>query len=192
MVAAPSPATDEEIFSNLDSRRLAPGRTYLTQQEAIERGLVFSRVSGVVLGDTYQASISHDLERQGPLHAPLTSTVRQSFGTGKIQVNRLVARMLDSALENVGTYGVRFDVDLLLRGSGAYAVVLSRGPACRSALRRKPHTHHPPRASPQHRAHPPAPAACTLCPGSRESSDGAPPRNGLCIKQAVDPAHHPQ
>jgi hypothetical protein len=125
MVAAPSPATDEEIFSHLDSRRLAPGRTYLTQLEAIKRGLVFSRVSGVALGDTYQASLSHDLERQGPLHVPLTSTVRQSFGTGEIQVNRLVARMLDSALENVGTYGVRFDVDFLLRGSGAYAVVLS-------------------------------------------------------------------
>ena len=125
MVAAPSPATAEEIFSHLDSRRLAPGRTYLTQLEAIERGLVFSRVSGVALGDTYQASLSHDLERQGPLQVPLTSTVRQSFGTGEIQVNRLVARMLDSALENVGTYRVRFDVDFLLRGSGAYAVVLS-------------------------------------------------------------------
>ena len=125
MVAAPSPATDMEIFSILDSRRLAPRRTYLTQQEAIERGLVFSRVSGVALGDTYQASLSHDLERQGPLHVPLTSTVRQSFGTGEIQVNRLVARMPDSALDNVGTYGVRFDVDFLLRGSGAYAVVLS-------------------------------------------------------------------
>jgi len=195
MVAAPSPATDEEIFSSLDSRRLAPGRAYLTQQEAIERGLVFSRVSGVALGDTYQASLSHDLERQGPLHVPLTSTVRQSFGTGEIQVNRLVARMPDSALDNVGTYGVRFDVDFLLRGSGAYAVVLSRGSACRSALRRKPHTHDPgtpgeqaaasaaepgatrrlhPRASPQHRAHPPAPAPArgpspdsTRCSGSR-------------------------
>jgi len=111
MVAAPSPATDGEIFSHLDSRRLAPGRTYLTQLEAIERGLVLSRVSGVALGDTYQASFSHGLERQGPLHVPLTSTVRQSFGTGEIQVNRLVARMLDSALENVGTYGLRFDVD---------------------------------------------------------------------------------
>jgi len=109
MVAAPSPATDEEIFSHIDSRRLAPGRTYLTQLEAIERGLVFSRVSGVALGDTYQASLSHDLERKGLLHVPLTRTVRQSFGIGKILVNRPVARMLDCALENVGTYGVRFD-----------------------------------------------------------------------------------
>jgi hypothetical protein len=229
MVAAPSPATDENIFSSLDSRRLAPERTYLTQLEAIERGLVFSRVNGVALGDTYQASLNHDLERQGPLHVPLNSTVRQSFAIGEIQVNRLVARMLDSGLDNVSTYGVRFDIDFLLRGSGAYAVVLSRVPACRSALRRKPHTHHPgtpgeqaaavaaepgatrrlhPSASPQHRAHPPAPAACILCPGSRESCDGAPPQNGLCIKPvnsdrgtatpaslispAVDPAHHPQ
>jgi hypothetical protein len=125
MVAAPSPATDGEIFSILDSRRLAPGRTYLNQRQAIEQGLVFSRVSGVALGDTYQASLGHDLERQGPLHVPLTSTVRQSFGTGEIQVNRLVARMPDSALDNVGTYGVRFDVDFLLRGAGTYALVLS-------------------------------------------------------------------
>ena len=99
MVAAPSPATDEDIFSSLGSRRLAPGRTYLTQQEAIERGLVYSRVNGVALGDMCLASLSHDLERQGPLHVPLTSTVRQSFATGEIQVNRLVARMLDCALE---------------------------------------------------------------------------------------------
>jgi len=125
MVAAPSPATDVEIFSILDSRRLAPGRSYLNQREAIEQGLVFSRVSGVALGDTYQASLGHDLERQGPLHVPLTSTVRQRFGTGEIQVNRLVARMPDSALDNVGTYGVRFDVDFLLRGAGTYALVLS-------------------------------------------------------------------
>ena len=125
MVAAPAPATDQEIFAILASRQLAPGRTYLDQRKAIEQGVVFSRVSGVALGDAYQASLSHDLERQGPLHVPLTSTVRQSFGTGDVQVNPLATRMADSALDNVGTYGVRFDVDLLLRGAGSYAVVLS-------------------------------------------------------------------
>jgi hypothetical protein len=124
-VAAPAPATDQEIFAILTSRQLAPGRTYLNQRKAIEQGVVFSRVSGVALGDAYQASLSHDLERQGPLHVPLTSTVRQSFGTGDVQVNPLATRMADSALDNVGTYGVRFDVDLLLRGAGSYAVVLS-------------------------------------------------------------------
>ena len=125
MVAAPAPATEQEIFAILASRQLAPGRTYLNQRKAIEQGVVFSRVSGVALGDAYQASLSHDLERQGPLHVPLTSTVRQSFGTGDVQVNPLATRMADSALDNVGTYGVRFDVDLLLRGAGSYAVVLS-------------------------------------------------------------------
>lgn len=125
MVAAPAPATDAEIIAILTNRQLAPGRTYLNQLEAIKRGLVFSRVSGVALGDTYQASISHDLEQQGSLHVPLTSTVRQSFGTGEVQVNALATRMPDSALDNVGTYGVRYDVDFLLRGAGAYAVVLS-------------------------------------------------------------------
>jgi hypothetical protein len=128
MVAAPAQATDEEIFAILASRQLAPGRTYLNQLEAIERGEVFSRVSGVAIGDTYQANLSHDLERQGSLHVPLTSTVRQSFGTGEVQVNPLATRMADSALDNVGTYGVRFDVELLLRGAGAYAVVLSHPP----------------------------------------------------------------
>jgi len=128
MVAAPAQATDQEIFAILANRQLAPGRTYLSQQAAIERGEVFSRVSGVALGDTYQASLNHDLERQGSLHVPLTSTVRQSFGTGEVQVNRLATRMADSALDNVGTYGVRFDVDLLLRGAGSYAVVLSHPP----------------------------------------------------------------
>jgi len=125
MVAAPAPATDQEIFAILANRQLAPGRTYLSQLDAIERGLVFSRVSGVAIGDTYQARLSHDLERQGQLHVPLTSTVRQSFGTGEVQVNPLATRMADSALDNVGTYGVRFDIDLMLRGAGAYAVVLS-------------------------------------------------------------------
>jgi hypothetical protein len=33
--------------------------------------------------------------------------------------------MLDSALDNVGTYGVRFDIDLNLYGSGPYELVLS-------------------------------------------------------------------
>jgi hypothetical protein len=33
--------------------------------------------------------------------------------------------MVDSSLDNVGTYGVRFDVDLNLRGNGPYQLVLS-------------------------------------------------------------------
>jgi len=125
MVAAPAPASDEALFAILASRQLAPGRTYLNQLAAIQQGLVFSRVSGVAVGDAYQASLSHDLMGQGPLHVPLTSTVRQTFQTGDVQVNRLAARMPDSALDNVGTYGVRYDVDLLLRGAGTYALVLS-------------------------------------------------------------------
>jgi hypothetical protein len=42
-----------------------------------------------------------------------------------VQVNALASRMVDSSLNNVGTYGVRFNVDLLLRGSGPYELVLS-------------------------------------------------------------------
>jgi hypothetical protein len=125
VVAARNPTSDADIFAVLDSGRLAPGRVYLGRLEEIRNRAVFSRVAGVALGDAYQASLSHDLRAMGPLHVPLTSTVRTHFGTGDVQVNRLATRMADSALDNVGTYGVRFDVDLSLRGSGAYELVFS-------------------------------------------------------------------
>jgi hypothetical protein len=136
VVAAPAQADTEEVLAVLDQQRLAPGRTYLSQQAAIANRQVFSRVSGVAIGDAYQAGIRHDLSRDGALHVPFTSTSRQSFGTGDVQVNGLASRMPDSALDNVGTYGVRFDLDLQLRGSGPYAVVLSHpvDPAGRSFI----------------------------------------------------------
>ena len=125
VVAAAAHADDAQLFAILDGGRLAPGRYYLNQLEAIQARRVFSRVGGVAIGDTYNANLAHDLSSSGPLHVPLTSTNRHSFGTGEIQVNRLASRMLDSALDNVGTYGVRFDLDLNLRGSGPYGLVLS-------------------------------------------------------------------
>jgi hypothetical protein len=78
----------------------------------------------VALGDTYQATLNHDLS-QGALHVPLTSTNRHNFGTGELQVNQLASRMLDSSLNNVGTYGVRFDVTFNLSGTGPHQLVLS-------------------------------------------------------------------
>ena len=85
---------------------------------------MFSRVAGVALGDQYEAVIQHDLD-QGPLHVPLTSTRKHHFGTRDIQVNQLSTRMIDSAVNNVGTYGVRFDVEMNLSGNGAHELVLS-------------------------------------------------------------------
>ena len=85
---------------------------------------MFSRVAGVALGDAYRAEIDHDLS-QGSLHVPLTSTRRHHFGTRDIQVNPLTTRMVDSALNNVGTYGVRYDVTLNLSGAGQHQLVLS-------------------------------------------------------------------
>jgi len=125
VVAAPDGAGEAELLAVADSGLLAPGREYLSQMDAIHSRQVFSRVSGVAIGDHYQAELSHDLDRAGPLHVPLTSTVRQTFGTGEVQVNRLVSRMADSALDNVGTYGVLFDLSLTLRGSGPQVLVLS-------------------------------------------------------------------
>ena len=125
VVAAPAPGDDASVLTTLDSRRLAPGRTYLPMIEAINNRTVFSRVGGVALGDAYTAAISHNLPLQGPLHVPLTSTDRTHFGSGDVQVNPLLSRMVDSSLDNVGTYGVRFDLDLNLRGEGNYALVLS-------------------------------------------------------------------
>lgn len=125
VVAAKNPQTDEDIFAVLDQRRLAPGRVYLRRVAEIQAGTIFSRVGGVAIGDQYQASLRHDLSRQGPLHVPLTSTRRTHFGTGEVQVNPLISRTVDSSIDNVGTYGVRFDVDLNLLGQGAYEIVLS-------------------------------------------------------------------
>jgi hypothetical protein len=76
------------------------------------------------LGDSYTASLNHDLG-QGALHVPLTSTNRHHFGTRDVQVNQLASRMIDSSLDNVGTYGVRFDVQLNLQGAGPHQLVLS-------------------------------------------------------------------
>ena len=124
VVAVRDPRDDNDVLAVLDNGQLAPGRTYLRRLREIEAGYVFSRVAGVAIGDTYQATLNYDLS-DGPLHVPLTSTVRHNFGTGEIQVNPLASRMVDSSLNNVGTYGVRFDVNLNLRGSGPYDLVLS-------------------------------------------------------------------
>jgi hypothetical protein len=125
VVAGGNGASESDLIAVLDSRRLAPGRVYLNQLADIQSRRIFSRVGGVALGDSYQAEIRHDLKAEGPLHVPLTSTVRHHFGTRDVQVNPLAVRMADSALDNVGTYGVRFDVDLNLYGSGPYELVMS-------------------------------------------------------------------
>ncbi len=125
VVAAKNPTSDGDILAVLDSARLAPGRVYLSRIDDIHRRRIFSRVGGVALGDAYKASISHDLNSQGPLHVPFTSTDRTHFGTRDVQVNPLASRMIDSSLDNVGTYGVRFDIDLNLKGSGPYELVMS-------------------------------------------------------------------
>jgi len=124
VVAAKNPQSDADVLAVLDSGRLAPGRIYLSRVQQIENGTVFSRVAGVALGDVYTASVSHDLS-QGALHVPLTSTNRHHFGTNEVQVNQLASRMVDSSLDNVGTYGVRFDVQLNLQGSGPHQLVMS-------------------------------------------------------------------
>jgi hypothetical protein len=124
VVAAKNPNSDADILAVLDSRRLAPGRIYLSRVRQIQDGTVFSRVAGVALGDAYTATLNHDLN-QGALHVPLTSTNRHHFGTNEVQVNQLATRMLDSSLDNVGTYGVRFDVQLNLQGAGPHQLVLS-------------------------------------------------------------------
>ena len=124
VVAAEETNQEQELISVLDSKKLAPGRIYLNRLNEIRTGKVFSRVAGVALGDEYKASINHDLS-QGALHIPLTSTRKHHFGTRDIQVNQLSTRMIDSALNNVGTYGVRFDVEMNLSGVGAHELVLS-------------------------------------------------------------------
>ena len=124
VVAAEENSTEAELIAVLDRGRLAPGRIYLSRIREIEQGKVFSRVAGVALGDHYKAAIRHDLQ-QGALHVPLTSTHKHHFGTREIQINPLSTRMIDSAVNNVGTYGVRYDIDLNLTGAGPHELVLS-------------------------------------------------------------------
>jgi hypothetical protein len=125
VVAAKRAGSDQDVLAVLDSGQLAPGRVYLSRIPEINSRAIFSRVGGVALGDTYQATVQHDLLQQGPLHLPFTSTNRHHFGTGEVQVNPLLTRMIDSSLDNVGTYGVRYDLDLKLRGNGPYELVMS-------------------------------------------------------------------
>jgi hypothetical protein len=125
VVAARRPQSTGDVLAVLDAGRLAPGRVYLDRLAEIRSGRVFSRVGGVALGDRYEASLRHDLRSQGALHVPFTSTSRIHFGTRDVQVNPLATRMVDSAVDNVGTYGVRFDIDLDLRGNGSYDLVMS-------------------------------------------------------------------
>lgn len=124
VVAAEEGQSESELLAILDQGRLAPGRIYLDRIREIQSGKVFSRVAGVALGDHYKAAIRHDLE-QGALHIPLTSTHKHHFGTRDIQINPLSTRMIDSAVNNVGTYGVRYDIDLNLNGVGTHELVLS-------------------------------------------------------------------
>ncbi len=125
VVAAKARDSDSEVLAVLDGGRLAPGRVYLSRINDIHNRRIFSRVGGVALGDAYQAAITHDLNLKGPLHVPFTSTDRHHFGTRDVQVNALASRMVDSSLDNVGTYGVRFDIDLNLKGNGPYELVMS-------------------------------------------------------------------
>jgi hypothetical protein len=125
VVAAREPNSDYDVVAVLDQGRLAPGRVYLNRITDINNRQVFSRVGGIAAGDTYQANLDYDLDQQGPLHVPFTSTHRNEFGTREVQVNPLLSRMLDSSLDNVGTYGVRYEVTLNLKGSGPYELVMS-------------------------------------------------------------------
>ena len=124
VIAAEETNNEKDLISVLDRGRLAPGRIYLKRLKEIQAGTIFSRVAGVAIGDEYVASVRHDLD-QGPLHVPLTSTRKHHFGTRDIQVNQLTTKMVDSAVNNVGTYGVRFDIELNLSGEGPHDLVLS-------------------------------------------------------------------
>lgn len=125
VVAAREPQSDYDIVAVLDQSKLAPGRVYLNRIAEINNRRIFSRVGGVAIGDTYQATINHDLNSEGALHVPFTTTHRHNFGTKEIQVNALASRMVDSSLDNVGTYGVRYEVTLNLIGAGPYELVMS-------------------------------------------------------------------
>ena len=47
------------------------------------------------------------------------------FGTREIQVYSLAVRMIDSAINNICTYGVRYAITFNLVGNGNYQLVMS-------------------------------------------------------------------
>ncbi|ABB58284.1 DUF3370 family protein [Synechococcus elongatus] len=116
----------DAFFSVLDRRLLAEGRTYLADLLRIQQRQVFSRVGGVAQGDRYEANLEADLQQ--PLHVPLTTTWRKHFGTQELQANSLLTRMPDSALENIGTYGVEYVLNFRLRGQGLQRLLFSTLP----------------------------------------------------------------
>ena len=124
VVASEQTSSDQSLFSVLDNGRLVHGRIYLNRIQEIQLWSVFSRVAGVALGNENHASISHDLSK-GALHVQRTSTSRHHFGTREIQVNPLAVRMIDSAINNIGTYGVRYAITFNLVGNGNYQLVMS-------------------------------------------------------------------
>lgn len=132
VVATDHNPAPEAFFAVLDRRILAEGRTYLADVHQIHQRQIFSRVGGVASGDRYQASLEADLQQ--PLHVPLTTTWRKHFGTQEVQINPLITRMPDSALDNVGTYGVEYNLNFRLRGHGLQRLLFSTLPEARDFL----------------------------------------------------------
>lgn len=126
VVATEDEPSPEAFFNTLQQGQLAAGRYYLNALPRIQRRDLFSRVSGVARGDRYNAEIDASLDR--PLHLPVTTTWRKHFGTGELQMNSMLARMPDSSLENVGTYGTEYQIRLKLRGQGEQQLVFSTPP----------------------------------------------------------------
>ncbi|WP_208675977.1 DUF3370 family protein [Synechococcus elongatus] len=120
------------FFSVLDRRILAEGRTYLADLQQIHHRQVFSRVGGVAQGDRYEANVEANLQQ--PLHVPLTTTWKKHFGTQELQANALLTRMPDSALENIGTYGVEYVLNFRLRGQGMQRLLFSTLPEANNFL----------------------------------------------------------
>ncbi len=126
VVATEDDPSPDAFFSILQQGQLAAGRHYLHALDRISRRDLFSRVSGVARGDRYSAEVSATLDQ--PLHLPLTTTWRKHFGTGELQMNTLLVRMPDSALENVGTYGTEYTIRLKLAGRGEQLLMFSTPP----------------------------------------------------------------
>jgi hypothetical protein len=130
VVASEGDGSEADFLRVLDSGQLAEGRDYLFLQPQIRQRSLLSRVSGVAQGDTYRATVNADLAQ--PLHVPLTNTWRKHFGSREVQINPLLVRMPDSSLENVGTYGVRYELTFHLRGHGPQRLLFTTPPDARS------------------------------------------------------------
>jgi len=114
--------------SLLDSGTLSP-REHKPTPRGAPGGITYSRVSGVQVGQRWQATLTspgHEalLVSDAPLSWPISSLERGTLGTGQVQTAELKRFYPGTAWAAHGNYGVEYDLTLPLRNASDSTVAL--------------------------------------------------------------------